>query len=109
MDPNLESNCDHESVFVQHNEHEDKDVMMIAILRNLHAQKKIDTSSKSFKIWFFDDEGSNRKKVADSQAKYTSVLATQVQTCAFSPSKSFKIWFFDDEGSNRKKVADSQA
>jgi len=87
MDPKLGSNCDTESDFIQHNQHTDKDVMMIAILRSLYAQQKINTNGNPFQIWFFDDEGRNRRQVADSQANYSSVLKAPVQTCAFSPNE----------------------
>jgi hypothetical protein len=104
MDPRLENNCDTESDFIQHNQSTHKDEMMIAILRNLYAQKKIDANGMSFKIWFFDDEGINRQQVVDSQANYSSVLETPVQICAFSPDE-WTSYQWQDEGYRGNNLA----
>merc|ERR1712048_566782 len=100
MDPALETNCSNESDFVQHDPHVPKGTMVATILGTLKAAKKINTSSKSFKIWFFDDEGRNRNSVADQQANFSAVftpLGVQVQTCAFSPDE-WTTYQSDHEG-----------
>jgi len=87
FDPGLEKDCDAASDFVNHDPNLDKNKMMLTILTKMKNENMIDANSKPFKVWFYDDEGSNRKKVADGQDSYASLLALQVQTCSFSPQE----------------------